>query len=92
MRFLRAAFVLPIRFYQRWISRFTPATCRFQPTCSDFGLEAVLRHGIIKGCLLITWRLLRCHPLCRGGCDPVPEPGRWVSQKRHLVDDLDDEE
>ena len=86
---LRALFVLPIRFYQRFISRFTPASCRFEPTCSAYGLEAIMEHGILKGCLLILWRLLRCQPLCRGGHDPVPDPGRWKSDERCLVDEED---
>ena len=89
MNFLRWLFVLPIRFYQRFISRYTPATCRFQPTCSDFGLQAIQKHGILKGSLLILWRLLRCQPLCRGGYDPVPEAGRWKSDERDLVDPED---
>lgn len=89
MRTLRWLCVLPIRFYQRFISRFTPPTCRFEPTCSQFGLEAILGHGILKGLLLTLWRLLRCQPLCRGGVDPVPGPGRWKSDQRVLADDED---
>lgn len=71
-RFLRALFVLPIRAYQRWISPWTPAMCRFRPTCSQYAVEAVEHHGILKGTLLATWRLLRCHPFSKGGWDPVP--------------------
>jgi len=79
---LRRLAVLPIRFYQRFISRFTPPTCRFEPTCSHFGVQAIEVHGLIKGSLLIAWRLLRCQPLCKRGLDPVPKPGRWVSDER----------
>ncbi len=62
----------PIRLYQRWISRFTPAMCRFRPTCSQYALDAIRLHGIFKGSTLALWRILRCNPLCKGGWDPVP--------------------
>lgn len=61
-----------IRFYQRHISGGLPPACRFQPTCSHYGYEAIQRHGAIKGWALTTWRLLRCNPFNRGGYDPVP--------------------
>jgi hypothetical protein len=77
MRFLREIAVLPIRLYRRYVTIWTPPSCRFQPTCSAFGEQAILVHGILKGSLLIAWRILRCQPLCRGGHDPVPRPGRW---------------
>ncbi len=77
MRFLREIFVLPIRFYRRFISPLKPPTCRFRPTCSKFGIEAVRVHGVIKGTLLTCWRILRCQPFCKGGHDPVPPRGRW---------------
>ena len=79
MRPLRLLFVLPIRVYRRWISPWTPPSCRFRPTCSAYGEAAVLRHGILKGSLLTLWRILRCQPFSRGGADPVPAPGRWRS-------------
>ena len=72
MSFLRQILVLPIRLYQRWISPWTPAMCRFSPTCSQYAVEAIKRHGILKGGLLAGWRILRCNPLCKGGWDPVP--------------------
>jgi uncharacterized protein len=77
MSLLRRLFVLPIRAYQRWLSPLKPPSCRFQPTCSEYALQAVLAHGIVKGTLLGTWRILRCHPFCAGGLDPVPGRGRW---------------
>jgi len=46
--------------------------CRFHPTCSEYALQAILEHGILKGCALGTWRLMRCHPFAKGGHDPVP--------------------
>ncbi len=61
-----------IRFYQRDISPARPPACRFQPTCSHYGYEAIERHGVIKGSLLTLWRLVRCNPFHRGGYDPVP--------------------
>ncbi|MFQ5879899.1 MAG: membrane protein insertion efficiency factor YidD [Dehalococcoidia bacterium] len=61
-----------IRFYQRRISPGSPPACRYQPTCSHYGYEAIDRHGILRGGLLTAWRLLRCNPFSRGGYDPVP--------------------
>lgn len=46
--------------------------CRFEPTCSAYALEALERHGALRGGALAGWRILRCHPWCDGGCDPVP--------------------
>ncbi|MCR6098479.1 membrane protein insertion efficiency factor YidD [Salipaludibacillus agaradhaerens] len=62
-----------IKFYQRWISRFTPPTCRFYPTCSHYGIEAISRFGIFKGGWLTLKRILKCQPFHPGGFDPVPE-------------------
>jgi len=67
----RIALVL-IRFYQLAISPFTPPSCRYVPTCSQYGYEAITKHGLIKGGLLTAKRLLRCHPFSKGGIDPVP--------------------
>ncbi|TDC66541.1 membrane protein insertion efficiency factor YidD [Micromonospora sp. KC207] len=65
----------PIIAYRRWISPALPARCRFYPSCSAYALEAVARHGAIRGAGLTVRRLLRCHPFHPGGHDPVPEPG-----------------
>lgn len=64
--------IAAIRFYQRGISPFTPPSCRFVPTCSEYALEAITRHGAARGAGLALRRLLRCHPFRRGGYDPVP--------------------
>lgn len=70
---LKSAAMAAIRFYQRAISRYTQPHCNYVPTCSAYALEAIERHGFLKGLLLGAWRLLRCNPFSRGGYDPVPE-------------------
>ena len=62
-----------IRFYRKHISSKFPPTCKFYPTCSEYGLTAIERFGAFKGSLLTIWRLIRCSPLTSGGYDPVPE-------------------
>ncbi len=62
-----------IRFYQLAISPWTPPSCRYTPTCSRYGLEAVERHGALKGGWLAVRRILRCHPWGGYGFDPVPD-------------------
>jgi uncharacterized protein len=61
-----------IRGYQLVISPLFPSACRFYPTCSQYGYEAIEKHGIVKGGYLTTKRILRCNPFCKGGYDPVP--------------------
>ncbi len=61
-----------IRFYQRYISPMSPPSCRFYPTCSQYAIEAVEEHGAFKGSYLAIRRILKCHPLHKGGFDPVP--------------------
>ena len=62
-----------IRFYQKTISRALPAnTCRFHPTCSHYGYQAVYKYGFFKGFAMTIWRILRCNPFNPGGYDPVP--------------------
>lgn len=63
---------LPIVFYQTCISPFTPPTCRFTPTCSEYAKQALRKHGPIKGLYLAVWRILRCNPWGGSGYDPVP--------------------
>jgi putative membrane protein insertion efficiency factor len=64
--------VILIRFYQRAISPWFPPACRYYPTCSAYAIEAIERHGFLKGTLLAAKRILRCHPFHAGGYDPVP--------------------
>ena len=70
---LKKFFLSIIRFYQVAISPLKPPTCRFYPTCSHYGLEAVQRFGALKGGWLTIKRILKCHPFHPGGFDPVPE-------------------
>lgn len=64
--------VLPILFYQKCITPFTPPSCRFTPTCSEYARQAILKHGPFKGMLLAVRRILRCNPWGGSGYDPVP--------------------
>lgn len=60
-----------IRFYQATLSRVLPSSCRFVPSCSEYGYQAIEKYGIVKGGGMTVWRILRCNPFCRGGYDPV---------------------
>ena len=73
MKIIRKIFILPIRFYRKYISPMKQPCCRFYPTCSQYALTAIERFGIIKGTVLAAWRILRCNPYCRGGIDYVPD-------------------
>lgn len=64
--------ILPVRFYQYALSPLLPPSCRFTPTCSQYCIEALRKHGPIKGLVLSIWRLLRCNPWGGSGYDPVP--------------------
>ena len=64
--------IILVRFYQICISPLKPATCRFTPTCSAYAIEALRKHGPVKGLYLTVKRLLRCHPWGGSGYDPVP--------------------
>jgi putative membrane protein insertion efficiency factor len=61
-----------IRWYQKYISRYTRSSCRFYPTCSNYAIEAIETHGAFKGSALAFWRILRCNPWGGKGYDPVP--------------------
>ena len=62
-----------IKFYRAAISPYTRAHCKYIPTSSQYGLEAIERFGALKGSVLTIWRILRCNPFSKGGYDPVPE-------------------
>ena len=72
MSILGSIAAAPIRLYRRYISPLKPRMCRFSPTCSQYAIEALEAHGLLRGTYLATWRLLRCQPFARGGFDPVP--------------------
>ena len=78
--FFRKLCILPIRFYQLFISPILPPACRFYPTCSAYAMEAILRHGLVRGSWLTLKRLARCHPWGGSGYDPVPQ----VQQTRRV--------
>ncbi|MFD1315833.1 membrane protein insertion efficiency factor YidD [Namhaeicola litoreus] len=65
-------FILLIRFYQAAISPYFPSTCRYSPTCSHYGIEALKKHGLLRGGWLTIKRISRCHPWGGKGYDPVP--------------------
>lgn len=71
-RALRRAVILPIRLYQLCLSPLLPPSCRFVPTCSAYAIEAITRHGLLRGGWLTLRRLARCHPWGGSGYDPVP--------------------
>ena len=73
MKFLTFPFILLIRFYQSAISPYLPATCRYHPTCSQYSIEALEKHGLFFGSYLAVRRILSCHPWGKSGYDPVPE-------------------
>ena len=66
----RQVFIAIIRVYQK-LSRYTPAVCRFQPTCSEFAAQAIAKYGVFGGGLMALKRLFRCNPWNAGGYDPV---------------------
>ena len=70
---ITAPFILLVRFYQSAISPFTPASCRFEPTCSTYMIQALQKHGLFYGAFLGMKRILSCNPLGGSGYDPVPE-------------------
>jgi len=61
-----------IRFYQKFLSPLKHTRCPYTPTCSQYAIEAIEKHGVLKGGLLAAWRILRCNPFSKGGYDPVP--------------------
>ena len=84
MKWVRRLVCAPIRLYQKFISPCLGHNCRFLPTCSQYAIEAIMMHGVLKGGLLAMWRILRCNPFGKYGYDPVPEKGRWMNPERKL--------
>ena len=79
--FPRRALIFVIELYRTWISPTRMPTCRFEPTCSGYAVEALTTHGFLWGSVLSVWRLLKCGPWHKPGYDPVPEngPRQWIS-------------
>ena len=69
---MKRVFVFLIKGYQKVISPHTLSHCKYIPTCSQYAIEAIEKHGALKGGLLAVWRILRCNPFSKGGYDPVP--------------------
>ena len=65
-------FINIIKIYQRFISPFFPSSCKFSPSCSKYGIEAINKYGAAKGVFLTIKRILRCNPWSKGGYDPIP--------------------
>lgn len=72
-RLAKGLFIFPIRIYKRIISANLPAVCKYYPTCSNYAIQAIEKHGVIKGIILGIWRILRCNPFSKGGIDYVPD-------------------
>jgi uncharacterized protein len=62
-----------LRAYKRFVSPLLPPACRFYPTCSEYAMQAIAKHGLLRGGILAAKRLTKCHPMHAGGFDPVPE-------------------
>jgi putative membrane protein insertion efficiency factor len=69
---VKKLFIIPVRMYQLMISPLIPGACRFHPSCSEYMIQAIKKHGVIKGIALGMKRIGRCHPLGGSGYDPVP--------------------
>jgi len=69
---MKSIFVGAIKIYRYLLSPWIGNSCRFYPSCSHYGEEAIQHHGVFKGSLLTIWRILRCNPWSAGGIDPVP--------------------
>ncbi len=81
---LRDSLVKVIRFYQRSISPYLPASCRYQPSCSEYAMEAIKTHGTLIGVWLGIKRIARCHPFGGWGYDPVPSKQEKDQQSKDL--------
>lgn len=68
---MKSIFLAPIRLYQRVLSPMMPARCKYHPSCSEYAVQAIRMHGVMRGLVLAGWRILRCNPLSNGGIDPV---------------------
>ena len=83
-KILAFPFIMLVRFYQVAISPYTPASCRYSPSCSHYTVEALKKHGIFYGGWLSIKRIFSCHPWSKGGYDPVPEKGDFKKKIEKL--------
>jgi uncharacterized protein len=81
MQLPRQAAFLVLRAYKWAISPLFLPACRYRPTCSEYAMEAIERYGVLRGTLMATWRLLRCHPFVKGGYDPAVKPANGRAAK-----------
>jgi len=77
---------LLVRLYRNTIGIALPNSCRYQPTCSQYALDALTEYGAVRGTWLAVKRIARCHPFAAGGHDPVPEKGPGTKDKEHSPD------
>ncbi len=80
MLVVSAPFIFLVKIYQWVISPWLPRSCRHYPTCSNYTIQALKKHGPIKGLILSSWRIIRCNPWGTSGNDPVPEV--WPKKKK----------
>lgn len=69
---MKKILITMIRFYQKYLSPLKSTKCPYEPSCSNYGLEAIKKYGAFKGGILTLWRIIRCNPFSKGGYDPVP--------------------
>ena len=81
---IKKIFIFPIKLYKKYISPALGTNCRFQPSCSEYMMEAIEIHGVAKGLILGTWRIMRCNPFCKNGYDPVPPKHSWTNKNKNL--------
>lgn len=81
-RFLTWILLIPVYFYRAAISPLFPPSCRYTPTCSQYTIEALKKHGPVKGLYLSVKRILSCNPWGGSGYDPVPEPKKGSDKKK----------
>ncbi len=70
---MKKILIFPIKLYQRVISPLLPPSCKYYPTCSNYAVQAIEKHGVFLGSLMALTRILRCNPFVSGGYDPVPD-------------------
>ena len=79
----RNAFIAFIVVWRKIISPLYGDVCRFYPSCSAYGLGSIQQHGLVKGYVLTTWRILRCNPFSKGGVDEVSPGPKWFGLSKH---------